>query len=219
MSSNTPMIMMGVMIVTVLIAFGTGVFTQENFNIQPNNSSDTTSNDMEERNPLSDSLQERIEELTETTNAQMSFSLVAFIILIIVLIMIWTLAGLRRASRLDKRLDELDHDLISSLDRTKHESKAIRDELNSGRYSMGTRYAPKKRVREIYGMETNPDKIVNDLIETGGFNPRELKRKQSIHEDEPKIYTVLCPKCKKVHIQTDEEGCWFCGYKWGDKTE
>lgn len=211
MGNNSPLIVLGIVILTMVIAIGTGTISPESLNISAPDRTDKTSQQVEVESPFI-SFTDKVMKANEMFGNFISIMIFAFVILIIVLVGIWVLFAINPISESKQKLDDVEESLRGM------EMRAVRDSPVRGRHRYGTRTEPKKRAREIYEALYSSDKVVKDLMETGGFDPRDFK-KRSAQEDETKIETILCPKCKKVHIQTDEEGCWFCLYRWGDNIE
>lgn len=212
------MSVLGIMVLIIIISIATGVVDPESLNISITNSS-TTSVYVEEKKSLTDSFLEKTKETQLANDKIIAIFWMVFVILLVGMAGIWVMFGIKRANKIDRNLDELEDSLgrISGL----HRFEAVRDDSDvRGKYKHGTRLAPKKRARQIYESSYSSDKVVNDLMETGGFNPRDLKlTSKNLDQLKERPESILCPKCKKVHIQTDEEGCWFCNYRWGDNIE
>lgn len=202
--NNTPMMVLAMMIVAVLLALATGALDLEMLNIQPVDRKDTTSQEIEEQVSPMDSLTDRINKINQESSNIISIFILVVIVMLVIIVGIIVLIMIN-PSKIKEEIKKLD-DIEESL---------------RGMEIHGRSRPPEKRSREIYGLGNDNlhVKFVKELGISGKFRPSNFQRKKINDKSQDEVQSVLCPKCKKVHIKTDEEGCWFCNYKWGDIIE
>jgi len=196
------MMVLAFVIVAVLLGLGTGALDPDMLGLEDRR--DTTSQEIEEQISPMSSFTDRINQINQESNNIISIFILVVIIMLVIIVGIIVLVMINPSKIKEdiKKLDDIEETL-------------------RGMEIRGRSRPPEKRSREIYGSSYDNlhVKFVKELGISGKFNPSNFQRKKNNNKPQDEVQSVLCPKCKKVHIQTDEEGCWFCNYKWGDIIE